>query len=681
MTKEVADKVERVRHEAYHLFATTNNYHDLTLEHLGKMTGTKAHWLLEHVFPSPEWPTLRDAWAKKRLQQAMDEMYQAAQIREGFSAEQIGHQAGISDYIFLRLMGDEYTQHRASLPTLRDWVTILLWKLVCSSIPLERVARERICDAVGFYIHGSKWLTSLHRSAYPQLPQLQHQKALPPGASHLRLISSTWIDLDQDTWDLRAVVQATLKRSCLRSDIAPLAWPLLREELAAGKLSPGTIYLHYQAFLTVGKLLGEEVPDVCHASLPEIQRAWVCYSSSCSYSILRQARLALRRLFEARFLLLKEGENAERNKLLHIIGWLQASISLRHDETESVFLSEEELNTVLTACLADIRAGQAFTNTHDLLTQSTRYNPRDSESPRLVVYWAVALMILIMTCTGMRRESILSLETGDWMEVRPGLVGILWRHGKKHEENLAAASPYIADLLQQYVDATASLRTALHTKRVFLNGTIRSYWVPMNSVASDGRLREFTARHHLERDGKPLSLGSTVFRRTFSTRALYEGQSVEAIRSQLGHSTIMSTLIYIKFDMFEHPAQVRDALDIYGRHALTLWKTPVLLQSLPAEERRKLFQQSTERDQDVGLCRYDHCIQLDRGGPPPCSLCEHLVTGKAFLPAWHHELEAREHLLEQMKLTPESGVLYAQLKGQAEQFKRNLAIIETSSEE
>ena len=191
------------------------------------------------------------------------------------------------------------------------------------------------------------------------------------------------------------------------------------------------------------------------------------------------------------------------------------------------------------------------------------------------------------------------------------------------------------------------------------------------------RLRQFAARHHIERDSGPLNLGSTLFRRTYSTRALYEGQSIEAISSQLGHSSILTTLLYVKVDLVEHPSQVRDALDIYGRHALTFWKTPVLLDSLPAAERKRLLQERTKHDQDVGLCQEDRCIYLDRGGPPPCSLCEHLATGKVFLLAWYYVLQARECELEKLKMMPDAGMFYAQLKGQLDQFKRNLAMVGT----
>ncbi len=143
----------------------------------------------------------------------------------------------------------------------------------------------------------------------------------------------------------------------------------------------------------------------------------------------------------------------------------------------------------------------------------------------------------------------------------------------------------------------------------------------------------------------------------------------------------MSTLLYSKLDLFEHPGQVRASLDLYGRHALTLWKTPLLLDELAPEERARLLKQQTARNLGVGMCRHDRCVQLDQGGPPPCSLCEHLVTGKMFLPAWHRELHAREQTLEKLKAEPAAEIQYAQLKGQLGQFKRNLAFIETNNEE
>ncbi len=93
----------------------------------------------------------------------------------------------------------------------------------------------------------------------------------------------------------------------------------------------------------------------------------------------------------------------------------------------------------------------------DLLRLSNRERPEEStDSVRIVIYWAVALMILIMTCTGLRRQSVLSLEIHDWMELRQGLFGLVWRHWKGRsqviEERLMRPS------IVQYLEF-------LHTKR------------------------------------------------------------------------------------------------------------------------------------------------------------------------------------------------------------------------
>src|SRR5260370_33664832 len=106
---------------------------------------------------------------------------------------------------------------------------------------------------------------------------------------------------------------------------------------------------------------------------------------------------------------------------------------------------------------------------------------------------------------------------------------------------------------------------SVYTKRVCLNGNTQGLWEPMRPAAFEKRLDEFTSRHQIVHNGMPLHLGSTLFRRTFTTRALYEGRSLEALRSQLGHTTIMSTLLYSKLDLFEPPSEVRAPLDVYGR--------------------------------------------------------------------------------------------------------------------
>jgi hypothetical protein len=283
-----------------------------------------------------------------------------------------------------------------------------------------------------------------------------------------------------------------------------------------------------------------------------------------------------------------------------------------------------------------------------------------------------------MAFTGLRSQSVVLLEIEDWIQLRPGLYALIWRHGKKREENLAVLPALLAHQLDLYVSHTTAIRKALGTQRVFLNGTTQGLWNVMSSSAFDARLKRLAERHHLERNGDPLLLGSTLLRRTFATRALYEGQSIEAVRLQLGHAHTETTYTYAHFDRSEHPDQVREPLDLYGRQSLTLWHAPLILDQLPPEKRLALLDVKAEREQDVGHCSHDRCIKAERGSPPPCSLCEHLVTGPEFLKAWEGEETQRVHVLQHLAATPDAGLLLAQMKCQFEHFQANFAFVRKS---
>jgi hypothetical protein len=263
-----------------------------------------------------------------------------------------------------------------------------------------------------------------------------------------------------------------------------------------------------------------------------------------------------------------------------------------------------------------------------------------------------------------------------WVEIRAGLFFLRWQHSKKGEAHLAVLPAAIGQHLQLYVNRTQTVRAALGTKCVFLNGNNSGFWEEISARGFALRLRMFVRRHQLQRNGAPLELGSTLLRRTLATRALYEGQSIEAIRSQFGHTTIATTLLYTKFDLFEHPSQVRAPLDAYGRQALTTWHAPLLLQELSSEERSALLATRTQREQDVGLCRHDQCVKAEYGSPPPCSLCEHLVTGPEFLPAWEAEHRQREQELHRLAGLPGAGHILSQMKGQFTRFETNFAVVQ-----
>jgi hypothetical protein len=286
-------------------------------------------------------------------------------------------------------------------------------------------------------------------------------------------------------------------------------------------------------------------------------------------------------------------------------------------------------------------------------------------------------MLLLMLFVGLRIQSVVNLKVGDWEEIRAGLFALIWRHGKKREEKVAILVTSVALLLNQYVERTAAVRKALGTENVFLYSNKSSYW---SATLKAGYLREcilstFVRRHGLQRGGIPLTLNGMILRRTYVTRELYLGRSIWALQLQLGHESVRTTRLYGQFDQFEHPAEVGGALDEYGRQSLALWHHPLMLAELDQDERDRLLGVKEERHQDVGLCHFDCCQKILTGTPPPCSLCEHLVTGPEFLGAWEIEEKSRKSEIERLRATPNASHLLAQKKSQYEIFHENLAYV------
>ena len=670
--KSTAEQNIRLLATAY--FAQSARYQEVTLEGFAAFAGVSVTEIM-HILPLKGWNFLRDEWILRRLRQSMDEIYKESKTQEDFLARSIATRAGVPKGVFQRLARDEWLARRATLPTARDKLLESIGLMVQANIPIANFTLERMYATAGLPLRTKfpPWLYQARRDAYFELVQNRHCATTPPSpGENMQPISGGWVDLDSGSWDLRPAGGNILKRERLRDDFAALAWSLLREELHAGEFSVGTIHAHYQGFKDAGKALGTSIPDVRSASLETLQRAWVSYEGKGVPRV--RARTGLLSIFEALLKLSAIDPALDGQELQSMVNWLRTMLVFPHEQSNGEFFSEDELNEILTCCLADIKAGIAFTeNRPDLTKLSTRQNSEDGAT--CVVQWTVALMILLMAFTGLRRQSVLLLEVEDWVEIRAGLFVLAWHHSKKSEAHLAVLPAAIGQQLQLYVSRTEVVRTALKAKRVFLNGTNSGLWEHATTRGFARRLQAFVRHHDLRRQSAPLQLGSTIFRRTLATRALYEGLSIEALRSQFGHTTIATTLMYTRFDLFEHPSQVRAPLDVYGRQALTTWYAPLLLQELSSEERRALLSQRTQQEQDVGLCRHDHCVKAEDGSPPPCSLCEHLITGPEFLPAWQAEHRRREQELHQLAMLPGSGHILAQMKGQFDRFEANLAFV------
>lgn len=636
-------------------------------------------WNFNQVFPKGKWPEMQDEWALKQANRAMNEVYNSATSRKRFSLKQIVKRlrgTGIGKTKLLRLVGDEWRQRRTKVLTAREKVLAVIKDLVAERIQTSELTIELIFSKAGVSPKHGSWFYDALLSARQELIAQQTDKgdSSPPEGTRAVAVTDGWIDVDSDVWDLRSECGVCLRRKTLRSDIADIAWPLMRDALLGENLAFATISSHFRGYRLAGELLAGEVCDVRKATLECVQRAWLKYDSNPSNREL--ARAALKKIFTHLCNPETGASGVDVKEMLLISGWLYTSVTVASNSPEQDFLSDAEMNAVIEGCLSDIKAGLDFTESEpDLLGLFTR--PRVGDNAVPVVQWASSLMILMMLFVGLRAQSVVNLKVGDWEELRPGLFALIWSHSKKREEKVAILVTSVALLLDQYVERTATIRQALGTEKVFLYSNKSSYW---SATLVAGYMREcvfasFVKRHAFRRGGIPLNLNSQMLRRTYVTRELYMGRSIWALQLQLGHETVRTTRQYGKFDRFEHPAEVGGALDEYGRRSLSLWRHPLLLADLDPAERDRLLGVEKERHQDVGLCRFDCCQKILSGAPPPCSLCEHLVTGPEFLRAWDVEQKGRECEIERLRSTPGAGHLLTQKKSQYEMFCGNFSYV------
>ncbi len=162
-------------------------------------------------------------------------------------------------------------------------------------------------------------------------------------------------------------------------------------------------------------------------------------------------------------------------------------------------------------------------------------------------------------------------------------------------------------------------------------------------------------------------------------RAFYELPSIAALQAQLGHNNPKTTLAYAQHDRFEHPAQVNHALDAFGRKVLVRWQTPIMIDDLSDAERLALLNVRNAHEQEVGICRQKCCVKLNGDHLPPCSLCEHLVSGPEYLPFWERENVFRRQQLERLAQTSKAELQLAQMKGQYDRFLANYRYVQERS--
>lgn len=588
-----------VRKVAEDFLDQVENFDDITMECLAGFAGVSISSVYK-AFPHGSWAAHKDAWLLGRIRRAMDEIYASSKTRRDFSVEKILKLCGIGVDMFQRLAGEEYLARASTLQTASEKVLLTLKTKVDAGVALSELNRKSVFAAAGVNPRGGPWFTTALRSARQEIKnRLRDQPARAPASANIRLFpGGRWIDLDADVWDLKFASSGQLvQRDRIRSDIRDIAWAMLRQELQSTTLSVGTICYHFRCFLLAGELLGDTVLDCRTASLDGIQRAWVRYKGSPGQK--KRARSALTRLFRSLVDTTREGNEIASREMVKISSWLETMTSLPHELADESFLSEAELDELIEACLTDILAGTEFANGRSDLLQLTTL-PRAEVTAHPVVQWSVALVILVIGFTGLRRQSVLGLKVDDLARIREDLYALAWRHGKKSEENVAVFPAALAALLEDFIRRTHELRAALKTDFIFLAGDDYGCWCVTAATTFNFRLRDFVERHDLKRGEVSLPLTCMLLRRTYVTRELYEGRSIWILRLQLGHANVKTTRGYGKFDLYEHPSRVRPALDQFGRSVLGPWCHPVVLDELAPEERTALLADGGKRDQGVG---------------------------------------------------------------------------------
>lgn len=603
------------------------------------------------TFPPTRWNELRRDWLLVRVRRATDEVFNECRFRTDFTWSRIKRHLqslGIQEGCVGRYITAEWRSRRMELPTKKEKAQAVVDRLVSENVSPKEITARRVREELGTELAlGTAWLIQMIRKAKVQL-LAQGESSIHQLHEGVTIVSSG-DGLSVEEMDLRdGCGGGLLRRHILRPDIAEVTWPQLCEEALSGQYAVSTLRRKFCEYKKAGELLGAQVPDVTKATLSRIQAMLIGYKDDVNRWKRIKLKATLIRLF-SRLAILSEGRpEIDRREMLLITGWLSLTSHSKPVVSRDV-LSADELDAIIKSCLADVKAGKDFIKEgRELLDLSTRQIKGPNAAP--LVRWGVALMVLLMFLTGLRRQSVFNLREGDWAVIHPGMFALIWRHGKKREERVAVLPATLAGLLSDYAQANRELRETFGTDRVFIFGGKGGCWQPKPSLSTmTERLGKFAKRHSITRAGNSITLGSRLARRTFVTRELYEGQSIWALKLQLGHVKLESTLGYGKFDTFEHPTRVGAALDTYGRRTLTLWRGPVFLKSLDAPERERLLGLRLERDQGVGLCRHSNCKKIDEGPLPPCSLCEHLVTGREFFDAWDAEQSRRERGLVQLE--------------------------------
>jgi len=391
------------------------------------------------------------------------------------------------------------------------------------------------------------------------------------------------VDLAADTWDFMHYpkVQRVVNKASIRRDLADVAWEVLRHTLRTGR-EISTMKNLWWGFVRAAIVLDGFVDDLRLAELTAVQAAWYSAERRDSRSMLRSTRTALCRWLEE--VLNQPLETADARRLARVVGWLRKAPVPKRDDNGTA-LSTDTFAQLLRTSADAILSGRAFEWPVDAsrlsATACLAFNR-----------WSVALTALVSGTTGLRRQSLALIEVDHWGEFQPGHFWLCWKHDKKREEHDAVLDRGVAGLLDEYKERTSAVRASLATRSLFLRIHQEQHrWVVADPDWIWQGLRLLGERARLALPDGTVALTARLLRRTFATRQAQAGAQIHAIAAQLGHSTTLTTMQYIRYDRLTHAMDVRAALDAGAKLALVPWDNGprLLLANLATDERARFL--------------------------------------------------------------------------------------------
>lgn len=213
---------ERIRQAADQLFAEAKHVNEITRERIFALVeGPGKQSAFRRVFPGDEFPRRRRAWLRRRVEQAIEQVFALAQFPRDVTFQQIADLAGCGRDSVIRLARAQIRARRQALATPQQRALQVIEQLVEARVPVAEYTWERVFREAGksgrMYLTDD--LTQAFRDGREKLASFhrQPQQQRMPGAAYA-YVQGDWVNVDEATWYFPSI-ERTLRRDQLRPDI------------------------------------------------------------------------------------------------------------------------------------------------------------------------------------------------------------------------------------------------------------------------------------------------------------------------------------------------------------------------------------------------------------------------------------------------------------------------------